>query len=72
MKEGEAMTKEENLMLNDFLQDENVVLLMNDDMKVVAKKIDLITQQALLQEEYQNKLNDLNAEFDKLNKKKEN
>ena len=63
------MTKEENLMLNDFLKDENVVLLMNADMKVVAKKIDLMTQQALLQEEYQNKLNELNAEFDKLSKK---
>lgn len=63
------MTKEENLMLNDFLKDENVVLLMNADMKVVAKKIDLMTQQALLQEEYQNKLNELNAEFDKLTKK---
>ena len=63
------MTKEENLMLNDFLKDENVVLLMNADMKVVAKKIDLMTQQALLQEEYQSKLNGLNAEFDKLSKK---
>lgn len=63
------MTKEENLMLNEFLKNEDVVLLMNSDMKVVANKIDIMTQQALLQEEYQNKLNKLNEAFDKLNKK---
>lgn len=63
------MTKEENLLLNDFLKDENVVLLMNDKMKVVAKKIDLMTKQALLQEEYQNKANEIRVEFEKLNKK---
>ena len=45
------MSKEENLKLNDFLKREDVVALMDNDMKVIAKKIDLMTQQALLQEE---------------------
>ena len=63
------MSKEENLKLNDFLKREDVVALMDNDMKVIAKKIDIMTQQALLQEEYQSKLNGLNMEFDKLNKK---
>lgn len=62
------LTKEENMLLNDFLKDENVVLLMNDKMKIVAKKIDLMTKQALLSEEYQNKANEIRIEFEKLNK----
>lgn len=62
------LTKEENMLLNDFLKDENVVLLMNDKMKIVAKKIDLMTRQALLSEEYQNKANEIRVEFEKLNK----
>ena len=64
------MNKEETIMLNDFLKDENVQLLMNDDLKTLSKKINIMTQQALLQEQFQKSLSDLNVELEKLNKKK--
>lgn len=64
------MNKEETIMLNDFLKDENVQLLMNDDLKTLSKKINIMTQQALLQEQFQKSLADLNVELEKLNKKK--
>ena len=57
-------------MLNDFLKNENVQLLMNDDLKTLSKKINIMTQQALLQEQFQKSLADLNVELEKLNKKK--
>ena len=65
------MNKEETIMLNEFLKDESVVLLMSDDMKRLAKKVDIMTRQALLQEQFQKQYGDLNLELEKLNKKKE-
>lgn len=64
------MNKEETIMLNDFLKDESVVLLMSDEMKALAKKVDIMTKQALLQEEFQKQYADLNMELDKLKKEK--
>lgn len=64
------MNKEETIMLNDFLKDESVVLLMSAEMKALAKKVDIMTKQALLQEEFQKQYADLNMELDKLKKEK--
>lgn len=63
------MNKEETIMLNDFLNDENVVLLMSEDMKKLSKKVDIMTKQALLNEQFQKDYSELAKELEDLNKK---
>ena len=63
------MNKEETIMLNDFLKDENVVLLMSDEMKKLSKKVDIMTKQALLNEKFQKDYAELAKELEDLNKK---
>lgn len=63
------MNKEETIMLNDFLKDENVVLLMSEDMKKLSKKVDIMTKQALLNEQFQKDYSALAKDLEDLNKK---
>ena len=63
------MNKEETIMLNDFLKDENVVLLMSDEMKKLSKKVDIMTKQALLNEQFQKDYSELVKQLEDLNKK---
>ena len=63
------MNKEETIMLNDFLNDEKVVLLMSEDMKKLSKKVDIMTKQALLNEQFQKDYSKLAKELEDLNKK---
>lgn len=63
------MNKEETIMLNDFLNDENVVLLMSEDMKKLSKKVDIMTKQALLNEQFQKDYSELAKQLEDLNKK---
>lgn len=63
------MNKEETIMLNDFLKDENVVLLMSEDMKKLSKKVDIMTKQALLQEQFHKEYSELAMELEGLDKK---
>lgn len=63
------MNKEETIMLNDFLNDENVVLLMSDEMKKLSKKVDIMTKQALLNEQFQKDYSELAKQLEDLNKK---
>lgn len=63
------MNKEETIMLNDFLNDENVVLLMSEDMKKLSKKVDIMTKQALLNEQFQKDYAELAKQLEDLNKK---
>ena len=63
------MNKEETIMLNDFLKDENVVLLMSEGMKKLSKKVDIMTKQALLNEQFQKDYSKLAKELEDLNKK---
>lgn len=63
------MNKEETIMLNDFLKDENVVLLMSDEMKKLSKKVDIMTKQALLNEQFQKDYAELAKDLESLNKK---
>lgn len=63
------MNKEETIMLNDFLKDENVVLLMSDEMKKLSKKVDIMTKQALLNEQFQKDYSELAKQLEDLNKK---
>lgn len=63
------MNKEETIMLNDFLNDENVVLLMSEDMKKLSKKVDIMTKQALLNEQFQKDYAELAKKLEDLNKK---
>jgi len=56
-------------MLNDFLNDENVVLLMSEDMKKLSKKVDIMTKQALLNEQFQKDYSELAKQLEDLNKK---
>lgn len=63
------MNKEETIMLNDFLNDENVVLLMSEEMKKLSKKVDIMTKQALLNEQFQKDYSELAKQLEDLNKK---
>lgn len=63
------MNKEETIMLNDFLNDENVVLLMSEDMKKLSKKVDIMTKQELLKEQFQKDYSELAKQLEDLNKK---
>lgn len=63
------MNKEETIMLNDFLKDENVVLLMSEGMKKLSKKVDIMTKQALLNEQFQKDYSELAKQLEDLNKK---
>lgn len=63
------MNKEETIMLNDFLNDENVVLLMSEEMKKLSKKVDIMTKQALLNEQFQKDCSELAKQLEDLNKK---
>ena len=63
------MNKEETIMLNDFLKDENVVLLMSEKIKKLSKKVDIMTKQALLNEKFQKDYAELAKELEDLNKK---
>ena len=63
------MNKEETIMLNDFLNDEKVVLLMSEDMKKLSKKVDIMTKQALLNEQFQKDYSELAKQLEDLNKK---
>lgn len=63
------MNKEETIMLNDFLKNESVVELMSDEMKKLSKKVDIMTKQALLNEQFQKDYAELAKELENLNKK---
>ena len=63
------MNKEETIMLNDFLKNESVVELMSDEMRKLSKKVDIMTKQALLNEQFQKDYAELAKELENLNKK---
>ena len=57
------MTKEQTIMLNEFFKREDVQALMNDNMKKIATKFDLMAEYSLLREECESKLAEINLKI---------
>ena len=64
------MEKEDIKLLNNFLSDERVEELENEEVKKIASKIAVINKQILLKEQYDKDLQATYEELDKLVEKK--
>ena len=64
------MEKEDMILLNEFLHNEDVELLENEALKKLAEKIDLIVKQIHLQEQFNKDLQELRKQLDDLEESK--
>lgn len=53
-------------LLNNFLHDDEVVTLENEELSKLAAKLDIIVKQIMLQEQFNKDMQELNKSFDKL------
>ena len=60
------MEKEDMILINEFLHNEDVELLENEALKKLANKIDLIVKQIHLQEQFNKDLQELRKQIDDL------
>lgn len=64
------MEKEDMILINEFLHNEDVELLENEELKKLAEKIDLIVKQIHLQEQFNKDLQELRKKLDDLEESK--
>jgi hypothetical protein len=64
------MEKEDMILINEFLHNEDVELLENEALKKLAEKIDLIVKQIHLQEQFNKDLQELRKQLDDLEESK--
>jgi hypothetical protein len=64
------MEKEDMILINEFLHNEDVELLENEALKKLAEKIDLIVKQIHLQEQFNKDLQELRKQIDDLEESK--
>lgn len=62
------MSPDEIKLVSNFLNNEEVILLENKEVKKLAEKLDLLVKQLLLQEQYNKDLKELYAKLDELDK----
>lgn len=62
------MSPDEIKLVSNFLNNEDVILLENKEVKKLAEKLDLLVKQILLQEQYNKDLKELYAKLDELDK----
>ena len=53
-------------LLNNFLHDDEVVALENEELSKLAAKLDIIVKQIMLQEQFNKDMQELNKSFDEL------
>lgn len=63
------MEAEDMKLLNNFLHDDQVVVLSNKEISKLADKIDLIVKQIMLQEQFNKDLQELRKQLDDLEEK---
>lgn len=64
------MEKEDMILINEFLHNEDVELLENEAVKKLAEKVDLICKQIHLQEQFNKDLQELRKQLDDLEESK--
>lgn len=61
------MKPEDIKLLNNFLNNEEVSKLFNDEVKKLAEKIEILAKQAILMEQYNKEMQELYDKLDKIN-----
>ena len=61
------MKPEDIKLLNNFLNNEEVTKLFNDEVKKLAEKIEILAKQAILMEQYNKEMQELYDKLDKIN-----
>lgn len=61
------MKPEDIKLLNNFLNNEEVSKLFNDEVKKLAEKIEVLAKQAILMEQYNKEIQELYDKLDKIN-----
>ena len=61
------MKPEDIKLLNNFLNNEEVTKLFNDEVKKLAEKIEVLAKQAILMEQYNKEMQELYDKLDKMN-----
>ena len=61
------MKPEDIKLLNNFLNNEEVYKLFNDEVKKLAEKIEILAKQAILMEQYNKEMQELYDKLDKIN-----
>lgn len=64
------MEKEDMILINNFLHNEDVELLANDEVKKLANKIDIIVKQIHLQDQFNKDLQEIRKQLDDLEESK--
>lgn len=64
------MEKEDMILINNFLHNEDVELLANDEVKKLASKIDIIVKQIHLQDQFNKDLQEIRKQLDDLEESK--
>lgn len=61
------MKPEDIKLLNNFLNNEEVSKLFNDEVKKLAEKIEILAKQAMLMDQYNKEMQELYDKLDKIN-----
>lgn len=61
------MKPEDIKLLNNFLNNDEVIKLANDEVKKLAEKIDILAKQAILMDQYNKEMQELYDKLDKIN-----
>lgn len=61
------MKPEDIKLLNNFLNNEEVSKLFNDEVKKLAEKIEILAKQAILMDQYNKEMQELYDKLDKIN-----